>query len=145
MYIGHAQYKRLNARVLTQDAPPEMPFSLRPTGTRSGGSCRAIGKQLETCQAPLHESQGQNLALLSIMCRIRSGAAPVGVGPRESSTEPWSPAATPQSHQGSCAYTVVYGRPCRGTSLIRKPHPVGPYSRTMPRALWWSGGGYCFL
>ena len=26
----------------------------------------------------------------------------------------------------------------RGTSLIRKRHPVGPYSRVMPRALWWS-------
>jgi len=26
----------------------------------------------------------------------------------------------------------------RGTSLIRKSHPVGPYSRDMPRALWWS-------
>ena len=29
----------------------------------------------------------------------------------------------------------------RGTSLIRKHVPVGPYSRTMPRALWWSQGG----
>ena len=26
----------------------------------------------------------------------------------------------------------------RGTSLIRKRHPVGPYSRTMSRALWGS-------
>jgi len=26
----------------------------------------------------------------------------------------------------------------RGTSLIRNRHPVGPYSRTMPRLLWWS-------
>jgi len=26
----------------------------------------------------------------------------------------------------------------RGTSLIRKCHPLGPYSRTMLRALWWS-------
>ena len=24
----------------------------------------------------------------------------------------------------------------RGTSLIRKHHPVGPYSRTMSRLLW---------
>ena len=24
----------------------------------------------------------------------------------------------------------------RGTSLIRNHHPRGPYSRTMPRALW---------
>ena len=26
----------------------------------------------------------------------------------------------------------------RGTSLIRNRHPVGPYSRTVSRALWWS-------
>ena len=26
----------------------------------------------------------------------------------------------------------------RGTSLIRNSAPVGPYRRTMPRALWWS-------
>ena len=25
---------------------------------------------------------------------------------------------------------------CRGTSIIRNRHPVGPYSRTMPRLLW---------
>jgi len=26
----------------------------------------------------------------------------------------------------------------RSTSLIRKRRPLGPYSRPMPRALWWS-------
>jgi len=26
----------------------------------------------------------------------------------------------------------------RGTSLIRNSAPLGPYSTTMPRALWWS-------
>ena len=25
-----------------------------------------------------------------------------------------------------------------GTSLIRYSRPLGPYRRTMPRALWWS-------
>ena len=29
----------------------------------------------------------------------------------------------------------------RGTSLIRKRHPLGPYSRPTPRALRWSYGG----
>ncbi|KAJ1475979.1 hypothetical protein T484DRAFT_1966882, partial [Baffinella frigidus] len=34
----------------------------------------------------------------------------------------------------------------RGTSLIRHQLPFGPYSRPMPRALWWSlGGGGRFL
>ena len=33
----------------------------------------------------------------------------------------------------------------RGTSLIRNSAPVGPYSRTIPRALWWSQGVEPFL
>ena len=32
----------------------------------------------------------------------------------------------------------------RGTSVIRNSAPLGRYSRTMPRALWWSQGGSCF-
>jgi len=28
--------------------------------------------------------------------------------------------------------------PYRGTLLTRNRTPLGPYSRTMPRALWWS-------
>jgi hypothetical protein len=27
---------------------------------------------------------------------------------------------------------------CRGSSLIRKRRPLGPYSKAMPKALWWS-------
>ena len=33
-------------------------------------------------------------------------------------------------------------RPYRDTSLIRNTFLVGPYSRTMPKALWWSWGGW---
>jgi hypothetical protein len=33
----------------------------------------------------------------------------------------------------------------RGTSLIRNSADLGPYSRVMPRALWWSQGGGLFL
>jgi hypothetical protein len=33
----------------------------------------------------------------------------------------------------------------RGTSLIRNSAPLGPYSRTKHRALWWPGGGRSFL
>ena len=39
------------------------------------------------------------------------------------------------------AYILSY----RGTSLIRNSPSLGPYSRTMPRALWWSLGGGLFL
>jgi hypothetical protein len=28
--------------------------------------------------------------------------------------------------------------PYRGTSLIRNSAPLGPYSKAVPRALWWS-------
>jgi hypothetical protein len=34
--------------------------------------------------------------------------------------------------------------PYRDTLLIRNSAPLGPYSRTMPRALWWSQGGGLF-
>ena len=33
----------------------------------------------------------------------------------------------------------------RGTSLIKNCHSLGPYSRTIPRALQWSWGGGSFL
>ena len=32
----------------------------------------------------------------------------------------------------------------RGPSLIGTPPPLRPYSRTIPRVLWWSQGGGCF-
>ena len=40
---------------------------------------------------------------------------------------------------GVCTGAVT--TPCvqyRGTSRIRNRAPLGPYSRNMPRALWWS-------
>ena len=36
-------------------------------------------------------------------------------------------------------------KPYRATSPIRNSAPVGPYSGTMPRALWWSRRGPRFL
>ena len=36
-------------------------------------------------------------------------------------------------------------RQYRGTSLIRNSPLLGPYSRTVPRALWWPWGGGVFL
>ena len=41
----------------------------------------------------------------------------------------------------SCQLLDVY----RGTSLTRNRRPLGPYSRTMPRALWGSQGAGRFL
>jgi len=37
------------------------------------------------------------------------------------------------------------GPPYRGTSLIRNTPLLEPYSRTIPRVIWWSWGGGLFL
>ena len=37
--------------------------------------------------------------------------------------------------------TSSHGEAYRGASLIRERAPLGPFSRTMPRAIWWSYGG----
>ena len=42
-------------------------------------------------------------------------------------------------------FTLSYTTWYRGTSLIRNTPLLGPYSRTMPRALWRSKGGGLFL
>ena len=41
--------------------------------------------------------------------------------------------------------TLELGLRYRGTSFIRNTPLLGPYSRTMPRVLWWFKGGCCFL
>ena len=50
-------------------------------------------------------------------------------------------AETPQDASSEEIPQDVY----RGTSLIRNGAPLGPYSRNVPRALWWSQGGALFL
>ena len=45
---------------------------------------------------------------------------------------------------GFCA-AATFQEGYRGTSHIRNNPPLGPYSRLMPRALWWSYGGGLFL
>ena len=49
------------------------------------------------------------------------------------------PSKTPFSNRGWswCGFWVLKFRVYRGTSLIRNSAPVGPYGRTIPRALWW--------
>ena len=48
-------------------------------------------------------------------------------------------------HGGALHVARSFPRIHRGTSLIRNCPPIGPYSRTMPRALWRSWGGAQFL
>ena len=40
--------------------------------------------------------------------------------------------------ENALAVSATLTLPYRGTSLIRNNAPLGPYSRTMPMALWWS-------
>ena len=46
-----------------------------------------------------------------------------------------------------CPYDISFLGPTdhSGTSLIRNTPLLGPYSRTIPRVLWWSQGGGLFL
>jgi len=49
------------------------------------------------------------------------------------------PASNPEPLPSGLIYTLkLKPKPCRGTSLIRDSLPIGPYSKAMPRALWWS-------
>ena len=45
------------------------------------------------------------------------------------------PSASTCSFQGA-------GSRYTGTSLIKNSAPLGPYSRPMPRAMWWSQGSF---
>jgi len=45
-------------------------------------------------------------------------------------------------HQGT---TPTLSLSNRGTSLMRNKPLLGPYSRTMCRAIWWPEGGGLFL
>ena len=86
------------------------------------GRCELAAQRLASCAA-IHQR--------AIMCRKGS----VGVVVLESRSCCYQAGATSSL---SCA-------PCRGTSLIRNSAPLAPYSRNMPRALWWSWGGLLFL
>jgi len=44
-----------------------------------------------------------------------------------------------RAHHGPC------GTPLQGYFAHEKPRPLGPYTRTMPRALWWRYGVGQFL
>ena len=51
--------------------------------------------------------------------------------------DPMRRARMDSSHLNICDFSERY----RGTSLKRSSAPLGPYSRNMPRALWWSQRG----
>jgi hypothetical protein len=42
-----------------------------------------------------------------------------------------------RASSSSAAFRRLSSKPYRGTSLTRNRAPLGPYSRHMPRALWW--------
>ncbi|KAJ1489504.1 hypothetical protein T484DRAFT_3480205 [Baffinella frigidus] len=91
--------------------PPLLPAALRP---REGGRCLI-------CDAPLAEIQ---IVVDNTMpSHVFSVSAAM---PRE------------VTHSPHAAYRARGASLYRGTSLIRKQPPPGPYSRSMPRTQWWS-------
>ena len=54
---------------------------------------------------------------------------------------PW----LPYLPKARCPTMLGLLKPYRGTSLIRKRDPLGPYRRSMHGDLWWSNGGRRFL
>ena len=75
-------------------------------------------------------------------CRMTGSDFTRGCIPR--SAGPTSPALS-KSHVDTLAFSTEVWSLSLGTEgyLAQKetPPPIGPYSRPMPRALWWSSGG----
>jgi len=59
-------------------------------------------------------------------------------GPRRTPTSLLSTRDGDKLHVSVGVNTIKYNY--RGTSLIREPRPLGPYSRPVTRTLWWSQG-----
>jgi len=58
----------------------------------------------------------------------------------------WAKGGCDQEHEeieceGQHSAQLLHHSTCRSTSLIKNRAPLGPYTRTMPRAVWWSLGG----
>ena len=120
----------------------------RPVCWTPTGPCQGEQGENQIISGLLPGNQGQNLALTTLIvpCSLDRGRVPrsQGAAPppgrlraicysRPMCWWPTDPCQPPQHD------TILY----RGTSLIRKRAPLGPYmySRTMPRDLGWSLGG----
>ena len=66
-----------------------------------------------------------------LLVEVRSSVEGLEVAARSSIVCP----CHPLSRQWLVANAIL---PYRGSSLIKKHHPLGTCSRLMPRALWWS-------
>ena len=86
-------------------------------------------------------SQVQNLDMESVTSSIATPCVPTVlpvVGPMA-----WKIVLVSRPHSAPVPHLQTSTCEYRGTSLIRNAPPSGPYSRTIPRVLWWSqrGGG----
>ena len=64
--------------------------------------------------------------------------SPRNAAPFNARAAAWRGAKGPRLRARKLLPACVDGKKDRGTSLIRDSAPLGPYSRTMPRALRWS-------
>ena len=133
----------------------------RPRGTCAlcSTSCARTRQQWKSCfvSVKLFCARPVRTSRFSIQCMgTRSSSAPWqpnwpnGSGDsRDGQKQPTAAGALAQlamERKGRrCGDGLVWWVACRGTSLIRNRRPLGPYSSTMPRALWGSQGGGRFL
>ena len=132
---------------------------------------RAKREQLQTFSRLLPESQGQTLASTVLYVPYRShcsGSTALYRADASWNTSELSGGVRPPTSRQRASFqrvnlheivpsyeraghlsrerlqTACYlsaQRRYRGTSLMKKRPPLGPYRRAMPRALWWSYGG----
>jgi len=142
------------------DAAPAMRFPSTPRYScpRDLGSCSML-----PCRPTAHLLASTPLVLCGEAARMRFVMSPTAIA-RFNSWRPgissrydpctWAVACAPQRLSPVCVLPkhtaqscsshllvhgyLVYKNPYRGTSLMRNRHPIGPYNRTMPRALWGS-------
>ena len=89
---------------------------------------------------------------MSYVCRIRStaggGSKPEDEGEQRESVErlgEYIQHRVQHRRRHLQGYLAHEKEQYRGTSMIRSSAPLGPYSRTTPRALWWPWVGGLFL
>ena len=115
-------------------------FRLQASGFRDQGKESKV--QLSGVQGLGFRVQGSGFRVQGSEFRVRSALAGFrGWGLRFQGPYCW------QGKLGPCCSAAFLGSISlhMGTSLIRNSAPLAPYSRNMPRALWWSWGRRLFL
>ena len=109
--------------------PPSTPPVQQPSGLNQIDDCKFLISWVAEANSPLPDelencsSQGHNLALTVLHV--------------PTSLDRFSYDASNQTNLSRIKRFPGSHVDYRGTSLIRKRHPLGLYTRTMPRDIWW--------